>query len=56
LDFASATSLSLSPKGFKRFFDKFDEYKERIVLRPQQISNNPEVIRRLGCIGMNTPV
>jgi len=56
LDFASATSLSLSNKGFKRFFEKFDEYKERIVLRPQQITNNPEIIRRLGCIGMNTPV
>ncbi|KAA0257974.1 acetyl-CoA hydrolase [Deferribacter autotrophicus] len=56
LSFASATSLSLSNDGFKRFFDKFEEYKSKIVLRPQQISNNPELIRRLGCIGMNTPV
>ena len=25
----------------------------RIVLRPQEISNHPEVIRRLGCLAMN---
>lgn len=25
-------------------------------MRPQQISNNPEIIRRLGAIGMNTPL
>ena len=28
-------------------------YRERIVLRPQEISNHPEVIRRLGVIAMN---
>ncbi|MEO7200926.1 MAG: acetyl-CoA hydrolase/transferase C-terminal domain-containing protein, partial [Dokdonella sp.] len=28
-------------------------YRERIVLRPQEISNHPEIIRRLGCIAMN---
>ncbi len=28
-------------------------YRSRIVLRPQEISNHPEVVRRLGCIAMN---
>jgi succinyl-CoA:acetate CoA-transferase len=28
-------------------------YRERIVLRPQEISNNPGIIRRLGVIAMN---
>jgi acetyl-CoA hydrolase len=57
LDFASACSLSLSENpGFPRFFAKRDEYGKRIILRPLSISNSPEVIRRLGCIGMNTPV
>src|SRR5664279_5061870 len=28
-------------------------YRDRIVLRPQEISNNPEIIRRLGVIAMN---
>lgn len=56
LQFASATSLSFSAKGFQRFYDKWDEYTGRIVLRPQQLANNPEMIRRLGVIAMNTPV
>jgi succinyl-CoA:acetate CoA-transferase len=29
------------------------DYRDRIILRPQEISNHPEVIRRLGCIAMN---
>jgi acetyl-CoA hydrolase len=57
LDFASACSLSLSEtQGFPRFFAKRDEYAKKIILRPLSISNSPEVIRRIGCIGMNTPV
>jgi succinyl-CoA:acetate CoA-transferase len=30
-----------------------ESYRDRIVLRPQEISNHPELIRRLGCIAMN---
>ncbi len=56
LEFASSTSLSLSNDGFKRLYDNWDFYTERVVLRPMQISNNPEPIRRLGVISMNTPV
>ena len=29
------------------------KFRRRIVLRPQEISNHPELIRRLGCIAMN---
>ncbi len=57
LDGASACSLSLSENpGFPRFFDNWDKYFEKIVLRPLSVSNAPEPIRRLGCIAMNTPV
>ncbi len=57
LDFASACSLSLSEDpGFPRFFDNWDKYADKIILRPLSISNAPEPIRRLGCIAMNTPV
>ncbi|APG25221.1 MULTISPECIES: acetyl-CoA hydrolase/transferase C-terminal domain-containing protein [Syntrophotalea] len=56
LEYASATSLSFSAEGFERFYKKWDDYTRRIVLRPQQIANNPEMIRRLGVIAMNTPV
>ena len=53
LRMASATSFSLSPKGIDAFNSEVDFYRERIVLRPQEISNHPELIRRLGCIAMN---
>ncbi len=31
-----------------------DFFGSRIVLRPQEISNHPGIIRRLGVISMNT--
>jgi len=56
LDFATATSIRFSPTGFKRFYDNWDAYHNKLLLRPQTVSNHPEIIRRLGVIGMNTPV
>ncbi|MGY1458655.1 acetyl-CoA hydrolase/transferase family protein [Luteimonas sp. A534] len=53
LRMASATSFSLSPAGIEQFSADVDFYSRRILLRPQEISNHPEVIRRLGCIAMN---
>ena len=56
LNFATSTSVRLTPGGFERFFKNWDTFKDKILLRSQQISNHPEIIRRLGCIAMNTPV
>lgn len=105
LDFATATSIRFSPEGFKRFYDGWENYSGKLLLRyvifsctknepfvlkwssdayltsmrprthlsrrhfyprrltltlklrrSQQVSNSPEIIRRLGVIGMNTPV
>ncbi|RHZ75871.1 hypothetical protein Glove_209g137 [Diversispora epigaea] len=56
LSFASATSVSFSPEGFDRFYEIWDDVKDRLVLRSQSVSNSPEIIRRLGVIAMNTPV
>ncbi|HEV7908353.1 MAG TPA: acetyl-CoA hydrolase/transferase family protein [Pseudonocardiaceae bacterium] len=50
---ASATALSLSTDAAARFNSRAAEYRDRIVLRPQEISNHPEVVRRLGCLAMN---
>jgi succinyl-CoA:acetate CoA-transferase len=50
---ASATAFSVSPAGQERFNKNIETYKKQIILRPQEISNHPEVIRRLGCIAMN---
>lgn len=54
LDFASGSSITLSAECAERVFGSFDRYKHKLVLRPQEISNHPEVIRRLGIIGINT--
>ena len=54
IDMISGTSLSPSPEGLKRFYANIGEYSKKIVLRPQEISNNGEVVRRIGVIGMNT--
>lgn len=56
LSFASGTSLSPSPDGLKRFYENIKEYRKHLLLRPQEISNNPEVVRRIGVIAMNTAI
>lgn len=50
---ASATSFSLSPEYAHKMNEDAARYREHIVLRPQQISNHPEVIRRVGLIATN---
>jgi succinyl-CoA:acetate CoA-transferase len=52
--FASGSSITVSETYYHRIFDNFEKYKDKIVLRPQSISNAAEVIRRLGVITMNT--
>ena len=53
LRMASATSFSLSPEAAARLNADMSRYRDRMILRPQEISNHPELIRRLGCIAMN---
>ena len=50
---ASATSFSISPDMIPELYDNMDEYRKKIVLRTQDVSNNPGLIRRLGVIAMN---
>jgi len=50
---ASATAFSLSAAGLAELHDQMASYRKRVILRPQEISNHPEVIRRLGCLAMN---
>jgi len=53
LSLASATAFSLSQEGTAKFAANIRSYRDKIVLRTQEISNHPEVIRRLGCLSMN---
>jgi len=53
---ASATSLTVTSGRLKKITNNMDFFSRRIVLRPQEISNHPGIIRRLGVIGMNTAI
>ncbi|WP_076070766.1 acetyl-CoA hydrolase/transferase family protein [Sphingomonas montana] len=53
LRMASATAFSLSPEAAARLNADMAAYRDRMILRPQEISNHPELIRRLGCLAMN---
>jgi succinyl-CoA:acetate CoA-transferase len=50
---ASATAFSLGPDMIKEVYGNLHHYRKSIVLRTQDISNNPGIIRRLGVISMN---
>lgn len=52
--FASGCSLTVSQPVLEEVYNDLDFFKDKIVLRPQEISNNPEVARRLGLITINT--
>ncbi|GHH24767.1 acetyl-CoA hydrolase [Sphingomonas glacialis] len=53
LRMASATAFSLSPEAAARLNADLGRYRNAMILRPQEISNHPELIRRLGCLAMN---
>lgn len=53
LRLASATAFSLSPAAAERMNNNMRTYRDHMILRPQEMSNHPELVRRLGCIAMN---
>lgn len=56
ISFASATSLTLSAEVLEDVYSDISFYKKRILLRPQEISNHPEVVRRIGILSINTAI
>jgi succinate CoA transferase len=52
--FASGCSLTISPSVLEEVYANFDYFRDKFILRPQELSNNPEVVRRLGLITINT--
>jgi len=56
MTFASASSITVSADYYTRILDNLEHYKNKLVLRPQNISNSAEVIRRLGVIAINTAI
>lgn len=52
--FASTCALTFSDDAMLRFMDNIDFFRDKVVMRPGEISNHPEIVRRLGLIAMNT--
>ena len=55
-DFVSTSSIALTAASRERFYKNMDQFHDKIIVRPNEISNHPEVIRRLGVIALNTPI
>lgn len=56
MSFASGSSITVTEECYARILRDFDKYKDKLILRPQNISNAAEVIRRLGIIAINTAI
>lgn len=54
LGIASGTALTLSESTQKEFVANAEEWKKHLVIRQQEVSNSPDVIKRIGVISMNT--
>jgi propionyl-CoA:succinyl-CoA transferase len=54
--FASTCALTLSPSLQKEFNANLSFFRDRVIMRPQEISNHPEIVRRLGIVSMNTAI
>lgn len=54
VDFASGTAVSFTQPVLSKVYADWANYKNKLVLRPMEISNSPEMVRRLGIITINT--
>ena len=54
--FGSACSLTVTNDCLQGIYDDMDFFRDKLVLRPSEISNNPEIVRRLGVISINTAI
>lgn len=55
-DFVSTSSIALTEENREKFYNNMDHYREKILVRPCEITNHPEISRRLGVISLNTPI
>lgn len=54
--FASGCALTVSDEVLRDIYQNFGFFRDKILLRPAEISNNPALARRLGLICMNTAI
>jgi succinate CoA transferase len=54
IKFASGCSLTITTPILKELYKDLEFFRDKLVLRPQEMSNSPELARRLGLITINT--
>lgn len=54
--FASGCSLTVTNDCLNEVYADMGFFRDKLVLRPSEISNSPEVVRRLGVISINTAI
>ena len=54
VNFASGCSLTLSHDVLQDVYSRLNVFKNKLLLRPQEITNHPEIVRRMGIITINT--
>jgi len=52
--FVSGVSLTVTDPVLQSIYDNLDAFRGRLLLRPQEIANNPEIVRRIGIVSINT--
>ena len=53
---ASTGALTISPEHLQALYRDMAEFRGRLLLRPSEISNCPEIIARLGICSLNTAI
>lgn len=53
VNFTSTCALTLTNEHAKKIFDHLNYYRQRLIIRPEEITNHPEIIRRLGLLTLN---
>ena len=56
IKFGSTCSLSVTNECLEDIYENMDFFKDKLVIRPCEISNHPEVARRIGIISINTAI
>ena len=54
--FGSTCSLTVTNDCLKSIYDDMEFFRDNFLIRPSEISNSPEIVRRLGVISMNTAI
>jgi acyl-CoA hydrolase len=54
IKFASGCSLTITTPILQEIYADLEFFRDKLVLRPQEMSNSPELARRLGLITINT--